>query len=82
LHPFDVSKLLIADIDGNGRDDVIVVFPGLGLWSLMNQGAWTLLHPFSATHIAAGNMDGTGGADLVIDFGAGAGVWTLRNKVT
>ena len=36
-HPISV---VVADLDGNGRDDLIVDCGGNGLWKYMNNSAW------------------------------------------
>ena len=54
LHGLDVALLLTADLDGNGAHDVVVEFPGLGLWSYVNLTTWAPVHSLSPTHVAAG----------------------------
>jgi hypothetical protein len=71
-----------ADLDGNGRDDVVFDFPGYGLWVYTDSGTWALLHSLSASHIAAGHVDANAKTDLVIDFGLGVGIWVYRNNAT
>ncbi len=74
LHGLTPTVVARADIDGSGIGDVIVVFPGNGIWAFMNATTWTPLHQRDASDITAGDVDGNGRADLVINF-PGLGVW-------
>jgi hypothetical protein len=74
LHPFTPSLVLRRDIDGNGRTDVVAVFPGYGVWAYMNSTSWVNLHPQDASEIKAGDVNGNGRVDLVFNF-PGQGVW-------
>ena len=40
LHPFDISAIVTADLDGNGRDDLVMNFPGYGVWGYLNGASW------------------------------------------
>jgi hypothetical protein len=83
LHTLHANALLTADLDGNGRDDIVIDFgPPNGLWVYRNNDTWMRLHPLSPMHLAAGSIDDSAGADLVVDFGAPYGLWTLRNNAT
>ena len=70
--------MIAADLDGNGVDEVIVDFPGAGIWVLKNNANWIRLHVSSPTRMAVGDLDGNGRADVTFDF-PGAGLWTWRN---
>ena len=71
LSAFDATAVLASDLDGSGRDDIVVDFgPAYGLYVYRNGTAWSQLHPLSPAHVAAGDVDGNGRADLVVDFGA------------
>ncbi len=70
-----------ADLDGNGQADLIVSFPGAGIWVYRNNATWTFLHAVAAPRLTAGDLDGSGQKDLVIDFGASFGVWAFSNNV-
>ena len=54
LSAFDASRIVTADLDGNGRDEVILNIPGFGIWVLYNNTSWTQLHSLSASVMAAG----------------------------
>ena len=66
----------VANLDGNGQDDLVLNFPGSGLWVRFNNSSWFALHPLEATTLAAGNIDADAGnrQDLIVNF-PGAGVW-------
>ena len=56
-NPLDPEAIMTADIDGNGKVDVIMDFGAAGLW------AWTgtnffQLHPFSPEGMAAVDLNG------------------------
>ena len=82
LHGSRVTTMLAADLDNNGRADLVVNFPGYGVWIYRNDTTWMQLHALEATKLAAGQLDGGTQADLVIDFGPGVGLWTYRNSST
>lgn len=77
LHPFNVSHLIAADVNGDGGEDVVVNFPGYGLWVYSN-GTWSQLHPFDVTSIVVGDLDGNDRSDVVVNF-PGFGVWSYLN---
>jgi len=57
LHPLTSRNVLIADLDGNGKDDVIVDFgPTFGLWLYANSSTWSQLHAISPAGLAAGRF--------------------------
>ena len=60
-----------ADLDNNGKAELIASFPTYGVWAFRNFGAWSQVHPFDAQRIAALHIDGGTQIDLVFDFGAG-----------
>jgi hypothetical protein len=64
-----------ADLDGNGQQDLILTFPGYGVWEYANGTTWSLIHPLDAQRIAAGHYTGSFFSELVIDFGPGIGLW-------
>lgn len=59
LHVFHASWLATGDLDGNGRADVILGFPGLGLWALKNLNAWTPLHSITPEAFVSGQISGS-----------------------
>ena len=80
LHPFGVTAMVTVDLDNNGNAELVVSFPGHGVWIYWNNTSWVPLHSLEATSLAAGQLDGGTQADLVIDFGPGLGLWTYRNS--
>ena len=71
------DQLAVADMDGNGQDDVVAVF-GSGIFVKRNLGGWAQLHNFVPEAMAVGDLDHNGKDDLVIDFGA-IGLWARMN---
>lgn len=74
LHNLSPTVMATGDIDGGGRTDVVMSFPGLGVWAFMNNTTWAHLHPSVASSIAIGDVNGNGREDVVVTF-AGLGVW-------
>ena len=62
-------------------EDVIVDFPGYGLWVLYGNGTWSQFHPFDVTSMIIADLDGNGRSDVVVDF-PGYGVWGYLNGTT
>jgi hypothetical protein len=57
LHPLTSRNVLLADLDGNGKDDVVIDFgPPFGLWQYLNSSTWSQLHGISPVGIAAGRF--------------------------
>ena len=80
----EAARVLPADLDSNRRDDLVIHFPGYGLWMYSEYldlgAAGNAVNP---TRMAAGDIDANGVSDfLVIDFGPAYGVWTRRNNST
>ena len=57
LHPMTVSTMTTADIDGNGKQDLIVTFPGYGVWDYANGTTWSLIHPFDARRMSTTSFE-------------------------
>jgi hypothetical protein len=68
LHGFSPSLLRSGDLDGNGLADLVVNFPGYGVWAFMNNSSWSQLHSFDAADIRTGDLDGNGKDDVAISF--------------
>ena len=68
LHNVSPSILTRGDLDGNGREDVVVDFTGYGVWVYMNNATWAQLDARDASAIKIGDLDGNGRDDAVIDF--------------
>jgi len=79
IHNANPLNMATADVDGDGLAEIVVNFPGAGIWMLSNGTIWTRLHPFNASDMAAGDLDGNGLADLIFDF-PGFGVFALYNN--
>jgi hypothetical protein len=78
IHPSNVSQMAVANLDGLGGDELIVDFPGYGLY-VWSGGSWSRLHPFDVTALVTADLDGNGQPDLVVDF-PGYGVWRYMNN--
>ncbi|MFQ5964326.1 MAG: fibronectin type III domain-containing protein, partial [Candidatus Scalinduaceae bacterium] len=77
------TNITIGDIDGNGKDDVVVDYgSGVGVWAVMNNSTWKKLHAVSPEIMTTADIDGNGQEDVFIDFGSGVGIWTLMNNST
>ncbi len=81
LHGLSPTALTSGDLDGNGRSDVILTFPGLGVWVYFNDSSWSQIHGVDAVEMAAGDLDGNGMDDLVLSF-ASYGIWVRYNNST
>lgn len=63
-------------------NDVLVDFPGAGLWLRQNDTAWVQVHAVSPSHLANGDVDGNGRTDPLVDFGPAYGLFILLDGVT
>ena len=63
-------------------DDLILDFPGYGLYIFANNTTWTALHGLHATALLTADLDGNGQDEIVVDFGAAYGLWVYRNNAT
>jgi hypothetical protein len=79
LHGLSASHLAVANLDGAGGQEVIVDFPGAGLWAY-GAGSWSQLHGLNVTSVVTGDLDGNGSEDLIANF-PGYGVWSYRHGV-
>jgi hypothetical protein len=79
LHPAPATELAVADLDGNGRDDLTVAF-SFGTWRWMNNSSWQQLHPAPATELAVADLDGNRGDDLIVAFSFGTWRWMNNNS--
>ena len=84
LHNQPAEAMAVADLDGNGIDDVVIDFGAtVGLWRWMNDSQWVKLHGQSPEVMATGDLDGNGLADVVIGFGQSGpvtGTWKWMNN--
>jgi hypothetical protein len=82
-------EIRIADIDGNGENDVIVIHSGwerLGIYRQCN-GVFAPEHPFDVPYIAAardvlvvGDLNGDGCRDVVLDGNSESGAFVLFGR--
>ncbi|UCD12331.1 MAG: S8 family serine peptidase, partial [Nitrospinaceae bacterium] len=75
LNALGVSVLATGDIDESGKDDVVVVFPGLGTWVYIDNIHWEQVHFFDAEAAVIGDLNDQLGEDIILDFGPGIGIW-------
>ena len=68
LHVLSPTIMATGDLDGNGQDEVILDFPGLGVWVRYNNAAWVQLHKLDATGVTVGDIDGNGRDDVILSF--------------
>ena len=80
LHSYSAQALAIGDLDGNGRDDLLVNFGASGLWARYNNATWTKLHNNSSIGLIAADLDGDGKDELVVDFSNG--LWIRNSNAT
>ena len=86
LHKRSAKTMVTGDVDGNGKDEVIVDFgqtsPLKGIWVRRNDRRWRQLHELSASGIVTGDMDGSGLDEVIVDFGqtgSPTGIWVRKN---
>ena len=79
LHVSSPEEIATGDIDGNGRMDAILDFPGFGVWAWMNDTSYVQLHTMNVAALTTGDLDGNGQDDVVLDF-PGFGLWLWFNN--
>jgi hypothetical protein len=79
LHYLSPSVMAAGDIDGNGISDLVVDFPGAGLWIWMNNSYWVFLHPLDVDQLVVADLDGNGQDEIILNF-PGAGIWIRYNN--
>jgi hypothetical protein len=55
LHPLPSQGLVVADFDGDTRDEIVIGFGAAGLWR-NNSGVWTFLHPYAVDALSASRL--------------------------
>ena len=60
------------------ESDVLIDFPGSGIWMWRNNTSWSQLHALGASQMTTADLEGNGQAEAVVDF-AGYGLWVWRN---
>ena len=81
LNPSEVNDIVVGDLDGNGHKDVILSFPGYGIYAWMNNSTWVHHPQPPQSGMAAGNLDNDSGHrdELIVNF-PGSGVWIWTNN--
>ena len=74
-HP---SAMVMADFDGSGTEQLIIVSRGEGILRLRSDFLWEQIHALTPMAIAAADLQGDRIRDLVVDFGPPYGVYILR----
>ena len=74
LHSFSPTAMATGKLDGNPADDLIVTFPGFGVWIWLNNSTWFPLHARDASAIVTTDLNGNGLDEIVLAF-PGFGVW-------
>jgi len=72
--------MAVGDVDGNGQKDVVLDFPGAGIWMWRNNVTWSQLHSLRAAHMVTADLDGNRQAEVIVDF-PGYGLWVWRNGI-
>ena len=81
LHASNPEEIATGDIDGNGRKDAILDFPGFGVWAWMNDTNYVQLHTMNVAALATGDLDGGGKDDVLMEF-PGFGIWIWLNNAS
>ena len=56
LNSFATENIVVADLDGNGKGEVIIDFGGPGLWSYEDGRGWLQIHSLSPAAMTAGRL--------------------------
>lgn len=76
----DVASVVANSVSAVRNDnDLILGWPGYGIWKRTENGAITQLHPTNAVAAVIADLDGNGQGDIVVDFGPTYGVWMYMN---
>ena len=74
LHSLSPSAMATGRLDANPAEDLIVTFPGSGVWIWMNNSTWVPLHGLDAAIIVTTDLNGNGLDEIVLEF-TGYGIW-------
>jgi hypothetical protein len=78
LNTEDPDKMVAADLDGDGEDELVVSFVGWGLYTYEPEGrVWDRINREIPDHILAVDIDGDGNDELVVSF-PGYGLYTYE----
>jgi hypothetical protein len=69
INDVEADKMIAADIDGDGEDELIVSFTGYGLYFCDDPGVWTQINTVIPENMIRLNNG------IVCDFGATHGLW-------
>jgi hypothetical protein len=69
INTVDPDKMIAADIDGDGQDELVASFTGYGLYSYDDPGVWTQINTVMPD-VMVRHSNG-----LVCDYGAAYGLW-------
>jgi hypothetical protein len=78
LNAEDPDKIVAADIDGDGKDELVVSFVGWGVYIYESVGGiWQPINTVIPDEIVAVDIDGDGNHELVVSFN-GYGLYTYE----
>jgi hypothetical protein len=77
LNTVDPDKVVAADLDGDGKDELVVSFAGWGLYTYEPVGGWQQINAVIPDQIVAVDVDNDGAQELVVSF-AGWGLYTYE----
>ena len=65
-------RVVTADLDNNGQDELVASYSGLGLFARINNAAaWTMLHAAVPQSLAAGEIDANDNDDVLGIYSTG-----------
>jgi len=76
-----VESMVVADLDGNGAQDLVCDLGSSGIYAWMNDSSWQQIYGSNPRAMVSGDFNGNGRADLAVDFGTGKGLWLLMDGV-
>lgn len=83
LHPYSPEAMAVGDLDGSGRDDLVIDFGDpLGVWVAQNYQTWSQLHDTSPLSMVTADLDGNGQDDVIVDFGDPYGIYVWKNNAS
>jgi len=81
LHNSSPELIATGDVDGNGADDVLATFLGLGFWQKLNLGGWTALSNSAPDEVVTADVNAGAKADIIGDFGSTlGGIFVKRDQ--
>jgi len=78
---FSKRIMATADMNGNGKDELIIDFPGHSIWVRKDNREWAKLSDFESEEITKWVMDSNDRDDIIVDFGS-KGIWVRANNST